>query len=173
MKNRFLYLIFILIALPSMIFAQCNQYQTQMVESVSAIYETSNSIFEAKVELNRVLDNFKAGETAQSYDELNNYVKLMRENVGATESILEIALSNADMCYCLNGQIQADELLVEIDKLNESSKQAIKLIKSLNKTTEPKVIEKTLTELDTLLYDAYDICEKASEKARNAQNICY
>ncbi len=130
-------------------------------------------MFEAQVELNKILDDFKAGDTELNYDNLNTNVKLVKDNLGIAESVLEVALSNAEMCYCLNGQIQSDELLVMIDEINEKNKTSLKLLKSLKKTTGRDEIEKIFIEIEQLLYDSYQICEKASEKAIDAQDICY
>ncbi len=152
--------------------AQCNQYQTQLVESVSNLYQISNIIFDARVELNRILDLIESQDSEISYSELNNYAKYIKDNIDVTESVLELALANADMCYCLNGQIQSDELLVMIDNMNDKNKNINKSVKLLKKVIDKQKITDILSEIDTLLNELNQICEKASEKALNAQNIC-
>jgi len=161
------------IATQSILAQQCNQYQIHIIESVSEIYDVSDDIYETKIELNRLVTNLKDDKPVLNYQGVEEQLKSMKNNIGLTETSLEIALSNADMCGCLNGQIQSDELLVEIDKLKDYSKELLKLLKSIKKIDDFDEIAEMFDNIDKLLNDSNEICEKVSEKAVKSQNICY
>jgi len=155
----------------SAVFAQCDDYQMQIQNAVNGFYELSDNVFEANVLIDKLIQDPNSENFDETLDELKLFIKAINDNVDILDADLAIALSNAEMCYCRNGQKQTFMLIDDLESIGDYVKPILKLIKDAKKASGDKLIS-ILEQIDSSLAELSEIATKTPEECIIATEAC-
>lgn len=152
-------------------YAQCNDFQMQMQNAVSGFYDLSDNVFEANVLIDKLVQDVSSEDFSSNLSELKLFVKGIKSNADYLNGDMELALSNAEMCYCRNGQKYTFMLLDDLELINEKTKSISKLLKSTKKAEGDELIE-ILSQIDKYLKEVSELSTKAPDNCIIASEAC-
>ncbi|MDD4149006.1 MAG: hypothetical protein PHE33_03155 [Bacteroidales bacterium] len=153
--------------------SQCNNYQYYILESVSNLYDVSNNTYDSFIMIRHAFEEDDFNLMQEYSDSANDYIEMLTSSAYNAKTSIDLAYNAAEMCYCLNGQKEAGDLIDKSDIIYDNSKEIHKLYKKNLKANNKEISKRYIFQIMELLENTQTVCDKASKDCVDAQEACY